>query len=332
MSQYLTAVQTTKNELMSNDLPGDTKIIYLIIDPDNNTKFVGGEIIKNTTNTTVNAHGVEEQNTEKKKSKRRAPSEKVSDLEKNDDVKKRRKTKELLIYQRCCAQTAKSRCKYAHSIADFDTKVILENLKQKNGKQLSCKRHINNPLKDEYVNDSIQSILSPESMESSSNEKKDEKKDKKKSITELVGKLVSKLGDNTLSNLDAEKTGNNTIMPTYIPLDATIPIEVVYDNGEKKEWPEIVDDLLKAMKDGVFVIGKDEDGDATLPHINSDSDQHFHLVAWNYNRKCGIIYVIETSTFWYSCLSEENGDHQKITDESQIETLKKYVNTEVLVL
>ena len=309
MSQNLIAVQTTKKEFLANDLPDDTKIIYLIIDSEN-----------------VKLADMKEQTSseKKKKLKRKLPqSDKISDLEKNEDVKKQRKSKVYLLYQRCCSKTSKNRCKYAHLVADYDLKTILDNLYQKNNKQLLCKRHKNSPIKDEYVKESIQAILAPSEV----NEEIDVKLD---DIPNEIGEvdLNIEIEESSKVNKDSKVNKSNSTQ-TSVTVDILDDDGSMYDNGEEKDWTEIVNDLLNAVKNGTFVIGKDSDGESSLPHINTDSDQHFHLIAWNHKRNCGIIYVIETQTFWYSFInSDGNNDGHKITQTEHVDLLKKYVNTE----
>lgn len=305
MSQYLTAVQTTKNELLSNDLPGDTKIIYLILDANN-----------------INLTDIKEQTgtTQKKKLKRKLPqSDKITDLEKNEDVKKRRQLKAYMLYQRCCSKTSKNRCKYAHLVAEMDLKIILDNLYQKNNKQLLCKRHKNSQINDEYVKESIVSIMSPSEVKEESDDMKIED-----IPNEIDNQVIMTSNEKTNSNINEPVTKSDIAESVILDDDRSI-----YDNGEEKDWTEIVNDLLNAVKNGCFVIGKDADGDSSLPHINSDTEQTFHLIAWNHKRNCGIIYVVETQIFWYSFInSEGNNDGEKIVNNEHIELLKKYVNTE----
>ena len=305
MSQNLIAVQTTKKELLENDLPDDTKIIYLIIDSD---KI---KLVDTKEQTAV---------PDKKKKKRKLPqTDKITDLEKNEDAKKQRRSKVYLLHQRCCSKTSKNRCKYAHLVAESDIRIILDNLHQKNNKQLLCKRHKNSPINDEYVKESIQSILSPSDVNDDEIEEK---------IDEIPNEVDIEIEDFNGKEAQSINSDKNEVDKGNVSCDDENDGSI-YDDGEEKDWTQIVNDLLNAVKNGLFVIGKDSDGESALPHINTESDQHFHLVAWNHKRNCGILYVVETHTFWYSFInSEGNNDGHKITQTDHIEVLKKYVNTE----
>ena len=198
-----------------------------------------------------------------------------------------------------------------------------------------------------FINESIESIneqLEQSSMievaetpEDVSEQQSDETPENVNEASEVVSKIISTPPEEDIETPVETLAVIEEVIEEVVETrsEETTPenvsSNVINDNTTKdntiiNEWHKNVDELVSSMDSRIFVIGKDQDGNSSLPNISSSPEDNFHLMSWNYVKSCGIIYIADDKTFWYSFLDEfEKTDGYQIVDNKMLSKLQRYV-------
>ena len=318
----LPAYIATKDEITASNIPGDAQILYVVLGQEENAP-VAQELVARAAVRAPPApqrpiDALNARRGEGAKSKKRGRPQAAAKA----GVQKRKRTP-LELWQRCCSNTAKSRCKYGHSSRAKTSDEVLAFLEsaEDNVEELVCKKHGKiQPvgLNVDYVQESIVALTAAPPAQAPPAQappaQAPRRQEEQVEIDDFEAELLQQMDEEVDEEVEEEEEEEEEEPMAAVP----------------QTWEENVSELVANVKKGIFVVGQDTDGSNAMPAINGEGTGNMFLVAWSFKRNCGILYMTQQQAFWYVTLdaeTKEMKEQPKLIEENELTSvLKQFVN------